>query len=520
MAEITVIPASEKCGEIIRTAAYARVSSDSADQLNSFTAQIRYYSELLKSSSDAVLVDIYADEGISGTSSAKRDEFQRLMRDCRKGKIDRILTKSVSRFARNTKDCLEAVRELKSIGISVYFEKENIDTAEISSEMLLTMHSVFAQEESLSISKNCRMGVHKRMAEGTYINPSVPFGYKYEKGKTVVNKKTAPIVQKIFYEYLHGKGSCEIAAQLNNEKVLPPQEAAEWYSVTIDYILSNEKYIGDSLLQKKYTTDEMPFALKINRGERQQYYIKNTHEAIIDEDTFYSAKKLIKQRAEKHCTEKIIKKYPLSRKIKCVCGNTFRRKIVNGKIYWVCRLHDKISAEKCNMKAISETEIYSAFIRLQNKLAANCKNILTPMLRQLQELADKGISGNAQIAEIRKEIAEVKNQRHLMAELKSQGILDAAYYTKHSSQLDRKLLSLQNQLHSLMGNNEDDAEIDGIKLLISFFENAEPITEFDEILFGQVVEKITVRSSTELTFRLAGGVEFTEKIRRKERRGK
>ena len=169
------------------------------------------------------------------------------------------------------------------------------------------------------------------------------------------------------------------------------------------------------------------------------------------------------------------------------------------------------------MKAIPETEIYSAFIRLQNKLAANCKNILSPLLRQLQELTDKGISGNAQIAEIRKEIAEVKNQRHLMAELKSQGILDAAYYTEHSSQLDRKLLSLQNQLHSLMGNDEDDEEIDGIKLLISFFENAEPITEFDEILFGQVVEKITVQSGTELTFRLAGGVEFTEKIRRKER---
>lgn len=154
MAEITVIPAAEKCGEVIRTAAYARVSSDSADQLNSFAAQIRYYSELLENSSDAVLVDIYADEGISGTGAAKRNEFQRLMRDCRKGKIDRILTKSVSRFARNTKNCLEAVRELKSIGVSVFFEKENIDTAEVSSEMLLTMYSVFAQEESLSISKN------------------------------------------------------------------------------------------------------------------------------------------------------------------------------------------------------------------------------------------------------------------------------------------------------------------------------------------------------------------------------
>ena len=156
MAEITIIPAKSRAEEIIRTAAYARVSSDSEDQLNSFAAQIRYYTEMLQNSINTVFVDMYADEGISGTSAEKRTEFQRLMTDCRKGKIDRILTKSISRFARNTKDSLEAIRELKTLGISVYFEKENIDTGEISSEMLLAIYSQFAQEESMSISKNCR----------------------------------------------------------------------------------------------------------------------------------------------------------------------------------------------------------------------------------------------------------------------------------------------------------------------------------------------------------------------------
>lgn len=519
MAEITVIPAAEKCGEIIRTAAYARVSSDSADQLNSFTAQIRYYSELLKSSSDAVLVDIYADEGISGTGSEKRDEFQRLMRDCRKGKIDRILTKSVSRFARNTKDCLEAVRELKSIGISVYFEKENIDTAEINSEMLLTMHSVFAQEESLSISKNCRMGAHKRMADGTYKNGSVPYGYDYIDGQMKINSEKAEIVKQIFNMYLQGLGVTEIADYLNEHNVAVKKYAQKWKQLAILQILGNEKYVGDTLFQKRFASDTLPFTLVKNNGEKPQYYVKSTHEAIISREIYETVQKMMFERKLSD-EAKIRHAYPFRKKLYCGnCGYFYRRKVRSNGIHWVCKNHDD-NKDNCCSKGIPETEIYSAFIRLQNKLAANCKDILIPMLRQLQELADKGISGNAQIAEIRKEIAEVKNQRHLMAELKSQGILDAAYYTEHSSQLDRKLLSLQNQLHSLMGNDEDDEEIDGIKLLISFFENAEPITEFDEILFGQVVEKIIVRSSTELTFRLAGGVEFTEKIRRKERRGK
>lgn len=238
MAEITIIPAKNRVSEIVRTAAYARVSSDSDDQLNSFAAQIRYYTELLKNSTDAVLVDMYADEGITGTSAAKRPDFQRLMSDCRKGKIDRILTKSVSRFARNTTECLAAVRELKALDISVYFEKEDIETSEISTEMLLTLYSQFAQEESISISKNCRIGIKNRMVDGTYKNPSAPFGYEYLDGKPRVNPEKSAIVKRIFEWYASGIGMSEITARLNS------QGNEIWHRGTVRSILTNEKNIS------------------------------------------------------------------------------------------------------------------------------------------------------------------------------------------------------------------------------------------------------------------------------------
>ncbi len=292
MAEIVVIPAKIRTDEIVRTAAYARVSSDSEDQLNSFAAQIRYYTELLKNSENTVFIDMYADEGISGTSAAKRADFQRLMNDCRKGKIDRILTKSVSRFARNTKDCLEAIRELKTLGVSVYFEKENIDTAEISSEMMITMYSQFAQEESMSISKNCRMGVTKRMMDGSYNNLSAPFGYEYQNGKLQINPEKAQIVKQIFSWYVSGIGIEEIARRLNLNGV----REEIWRHGTIRCILTNEKYIGDTLMQKTFNTDTLPFKRARNRGEKPQYYVSETHEPIIDKEIFDIAQKMFTER--------------------------------------------------------------------------------------------------------------------------------------------------------------------------------------------------------------------------------
>ena len=309
MAQVTIIPAKDRSDEIVRTAAYARVSSDSQDQLNSFAAQIRYYTEMLQDSNNAVFVDMYADEGITGTSATKREDFQRLMNDCRKGKIDRILTKSVSRFARNTKDCFEAIRVLKTLGVSVYFEKENIDTSELSSEMLLTLHSQFAQEESMSISKNVRMGFRKRMQDGSYVPSSVPFGYVRENGKLVINESEAEIVRNIFADYLTGEGEITLAAkyQLNLS--------------TIKYILTNEKYTGDSIFHKWYTTDTLPFRCVENKGEKEKYYACGTHPTIISKKPFNNVQQLInKKGAVRRGKETSL--YALSKKI--YCGNCGR----------------------------------------------------------------------------------------------------------------------------------------------------------------------------------------------------
>lgn len=513
MAEITIIPAKNRSDEIIRTAAYARVSSDSEDQLNSFAAQIRYYTEMLQNSTNTVFVDMYADEGITGTSTAKRTEFQRLMNDCRKGKIDRVLAKSISRFARNTKDSLRAARELKTLGVSVYFEKENIDTGEISSEMLLAIYSQFAQEESMSISRNCRLGIKKRMMDGTYKTATVPYGYDYSDGKVIVNKEQANIVQVIFNEYLNGKGEFEIAALLNSLNSTKPVNAKEWYPQAISSIISNEWYIGDRLLQKKYSEDTIPFKRKVNHGEKEQYYISNTHEAIISREIFNAVQILRKEKAQIYYRPSTNKTYPLSRKIKCRCGSGFRRKKIRDHISWTCTKHDRNLAEKCDIKPIREEIIYKAFVRMFNKLQKHFNDILTPMLKQLERFYEKDRTNSAQIAEIRKEIADIKQQVHLLTMLNSQGTLDGAYFKVHSQELDRKLIIAQKQLHASL-DDEDNEMLDELRKLIGIFEEVEPITEFDEILFRQTVDKITVLSETEIRFGLIGGIGFTERIER------
>lgn len=507
MAEITIIPAKKRTEEIVRTAAYARVSSDSEDQLNSFASQIRYYTEMLQNSTDAVFVDMYADEGISGTSTAKRTEFKRLMSDCRKGKIDRVLTKSISRFARNTKDSLNAARELKTLGISVYFEKENIDTGEISSEMLLAIYSQFAQEESMSISRNCRLGVKKRMMDGTYKNSSMPFGYDYVNGKLQINPEKAKIVRQIFDWYVSGIGMNEIAVRLNSLGV----RKEVWRHGTIRHILTNERYIGDSLLQKRFTTDTLPFKTVRNNGEREQYYISGTHEPIIEKSVFDNAQKILAERDKPSGFAK--ENSPFSKKIFCGnCGNTFRRKTGKNHVSWVCRKHDEL-AENCNIRQIRETEFQNAFVRLWNKLQAHGKAILIPMLKQLEMLSEREKSDNAQLAELRKEISEIKQQTYLLTVLNSQGTLDGAYYTKRNQELDRKLLTAQKQLNASL-DDKDSERLDNLRKLIRILEKAEPITEFDEIKFGQIVDKITVLSEKEIRFDLIGGIGFTERIKR------
>lgn len=247
----------------LRVAAYARVSSDSEDQLHSFAAQTAHYTELIHQNPDWEFVDVYADKGITGTSAEKREEFQRLLADCRRGRIDKILVKSSSRFARNTKESLEAVRELKALGIGVNFEEEKIDTSELSGELLTAIFAMLAQKESEAISERMRWSYQVRMRAGKFITCNAPLGYDLVEGKLEINENEGQVVRYIFNQYLAGQSMEGIAKDLTRYGIPTRAGGPCWRMTAVGYILSNEKYVGDSLLQKSYTTK--PFRIGLLR---------------------------------------------------------------------------------------------------------------------------------------------------------------------------------------------------------------------------------------------------------------
>lgn len=511
MPTITIIQPtiSEEQNQKIRCAAYCRVSSNSEDQINSFMAQTRYYERAFEKSDREQLVDIYADEGITGTREDKRDEFQRMISDCRKGKIDRIYTKSISRFARNTKDCLKNIRELKSLGITVFFEKENIDTAKLTDEMMITIMGGLAQEESTSISQNMRWSVQKRMENGTFNPPSLPYGYMRRKQDIVTIENEAKIVRDIFTQYINGIGMETIAKKLNKKHIDKGSKGFIWCKNTIRYILSNEKYIGDSVYQKTFTTNNLPYRKIQNNGQLNKYCIQNTHEAIISIEIFEKAQKLIESRKHKN----IVSESPFRGKLICAnCGTKYKRKDSRNKIYWVCRKHDNL-AELCMNKRVEEKFIKQSFIRLHNKLWHDYKQILVPLQTALQDLKFRKFSGKTQVMDISKEIAKLREQTHVLARLKTKGFLDEAKYIEQTTELTAKINKLQAELKKFTRSDDEDETLDQIEMLIDFFERRDkPITEFEELAFESIVEKIIVINQHELEFHLIGGLKFKEKI--------
>ena len=362
MAAIKVIPASENKPKTLRVAAYCRVSSDSSDQLHSYAAQIRNYTEVIRKHDDWELVDVYADEGLTGTRMDTRDDFNRMLADCRKGKIDRILVKSISRFARNTRDCLVVLRELSGLGVSVYFEKENIGTETLTTEFMVSVYGALAQEESVSISQNQRMSYRRRMEKGEFITNCAPLGYRIDGKKNLaVVEEEAEIVRWIYESYLSGRSTEWIADEVIRRGAPTATGTGAWREESVHRILTNEKYIGDALCQKQYTPDSFPFVRKVNRGDVDQYYIEQTHPAIIPKETFERVQTLRKKRtqsSQNHCSDS-----PLAHKIICAnCGSSFRRRVSKkGYAVWVCAKHDHHAAE-CPIGRVSEQEIHAAFV--------------------------------------------------------------------------------------------------------------------------------------------------------------
>ena len=262
---VTVIPPKAVQPDILRVAAYCRVSSDSADQRHSYATQIKEYTERINGHAGWELVDVYADEGLTGTRMDKREDFNRMLADCRKGRIDKVLVKSISRFARNTRDCLASLRELFRLGVSVYFEKENIDTGTLTTELMVSVSASLAQQESISISQNQKMSYRRRMERGEFITCYAPYGYDIKGKELVINPEQAKVVKYIFEKYVNGWSVEKIAAALTQQSIPTGFGRDKWWDYPIRYILKNEKYVGDSLCQKFYTTDNFPFEKKVNK---------------------------------------------------------------------------------------------------------------------------------------------------------------------------------------------------------------------------------------------------------------
>ena len=493
----------------IRVAAYCRVSSSSDDQLHSFAAQVQYYTKFIRSNDQMELVDIYADEGLTGTKTAKRDEFNRMVADCKKGRIDRVLTKSLSRFARNTADALMYARILRENGVSILFEKENIDTAFMSSELLLALSGAQAQEESISISKNMRWSIERRMKNGTYIPSSTPYGYRMEKGQFVIVEDEAKIVRWIFDSYLSGMGKKEIADKLNSQNTPKRKGYEKWWITTINYILRNERYIGDALFQKSFTTETLPFISKRNYGQKPQYYVEETNPAIISKEDFYAVQERLKNEGSTQKKDEL--DCPLRRKIMCSCGHYYKRKVINNKTYWVCRKHD-YDINQCNSGSVPEKEIYNAFINMINKLRIYDKSIITDTIQKMERLYTKASGTTEKIREIDRSIAELTNKNLVLARLNSKGIMRGSEYTEKSGRLNTQISSLRSERRKLLQQNEDGF-LSGLRQLEEIIQGIkEPLTDFDEELFGRIVKQITVPARTSLCFELIGGIKLTETI--------
>lgn len=337
---------------VLRVAAYARVSTDHEDQQSSLVAQTEYYKKLISERPGWQFVQVYVDDGISGLRTERREGFNRMIEDCLAGAVDLVLTKSLSRFARNTVDSVSTIRKLKEKGIAVYFEKENIYTMDSKGEFLLTIMSSLAQEESRSISENVTWGQRKRLADGkTSLAYSRFLGYDKgkEKYEMVVNEEQAVTVRRIFFMFLQGYTAHSISKKLTDEGLIGPGGGTVWYARTVQSILQNEKYKGDALLQKEFTVDYLTRKLKKNEGELPQYYVKEDHEPIISPWLFDYVQKRLKGRSD------ILGRYSsvsvLSSKLECgVCGSMYTPRPWHSTSYnnlvWQCRNRTK-KGPKC-----------------------------------------------------------------------------------------------------------------------------------------------------------------------------
>lgn len=496
-----------------RVAGYARVSTESDEQFTSYEAQVDYYTRHIKSNPEWEFVEVYTDEGITGTNTKKRDGFNRMIEDAVNGKINLILTKSVSRFARNTVDSLVTIRQLKEKGVEVYFEKENIYTFDGKGELLLTIMSSLAQEESRSISENVTWGQRKRFADGKVNLPYKQFlGYrKGADGFPEVVPEEAVIVRRIYSRFMEGLTPCVIANELTADGILTPAKKQTWQTSTVESILHNEKYKGAALLQKCFTVDFLTKNKKQNEGEVPQYYVEHSHEPIITPEEFDKVQAEFERR--KRISRQYSGKSIFSSRIICGdCGSYFGSKVWNStskyrRVIWQC--NGKFKGEhKCETPHLDEETIKARFVAALNAVIDSKDNILEDC-RLMQTILTDCTSIDTEIESLLEEIEVVTElTKRCIAENSQMAQNQEEYAPRYNGFVERyeKAKAQLEQLRSTKAARE--AQADAIGAFMFEMQELDTLTEFDEKLWLTVIDTVTVHTDGRMRFKFQGGTEI------------
>lgn len=526
---VVVIPAksceeNKQAAKCLRVAAYCRVSTDDEEQKTSYEAQIGYYTEKINSNPEWQIAGIFADEGISGTQAQKRPKFLKMIRLCRQRKIDIILTKSLSRFARSTVDSLGYIRELRALGIAVISEKENINTLTAESEMLITIMSCFAQAESESISKNVSWGVRQ-----SFKNGNVPMQYarllgyrKGHDGNAEIIPEEAEVVKEIYRCYLDGMSMNLIADRLNEKGLTTKGGSSPYRKMVVQWILTNEKYTGDALLQKTYVTDCITKKMRKNNGELPMYLVKNHHEPIISRSDFNrvqeemarrSAKRAIADKLTKTGQGKYSAKYALSELLICgECGEHYRRVTWTAKgfkeIKWRCVSRIQYGKKKCHSSpTVDEQALHRAIVSAINDLCMVKDDVAKALRESITEVLDPNQNGSIQAAQQR--IDELARNIDELIELATvpetaeNAMSDIAKFSEEMKAL-REFIKIEKAKQTEVKHSSNELS----NVLQRLEKEDFALTEYDDIVTRQLIEQITVDTKNTITVRFKGGFEM------------
>ena len=532
--KVTVIPADPKHNQKdirkqrLRVAPYCRVSTSSEEQLDSYQAQIEYYTEKIAAQQEWTMVDMFADEGKTATSTKKRKDFLRMIKACEKGKVDLIITKSVSRFCRNTLDGLDYVRRLKRMGVGVFFEKENVNTLYMDNEMILTFMMSQAQAESESMSGNIRWGHRKNFKDGkVYFHYAGFLGYRRgENNLPEIDPEEAEIVRRIFSRYLIGHSVAKIIADLEADGIKTARGHKKWNDGVIRGMLQNEKYMGDALLQKTYIADLFTRQTKKNTGELPQYYVENSHPAIIDRLTFQRVQEEMARRsslkkvstAAKTELAKYSGKYVLTELLSCGnCGSPYRRvtwtRPEGKKIVWRCINRLENGKKFCkDAPTLEESRIHTAVVSAMNEMFS--QKSLKAILQDSIRTALLPENGETSLAAIDSRLSQLREQQYRLLQLAAAVGADSTQYDEELKKVSMEFSALVAKRSELEKNRQDTEQADErAEQLAAELEAVDTgITTFDEVTVRQLISAITVLSEEKLLIRFKDGTELEQII--------